>query len=127
MSRDLAVFLAKNAKRENMRVKVSERFVDEAGEPLLWELAPVTAGDMEELLREAGEQVRYDEVMLRLLTRAVRFPDLQDAELQDSYGVMGAERLLLEMLSPGEFRALQAAFEQQNLGGPGALVDRAKN
>lgn len=127
MSRDLATFLAKNAKRENKWVRVSERFVDEAGEPLLWELAPVTAGDMEELLREAGEQVRYDEVLLRLLVRAVRFPDLQDAELQDSYGVMGAERLLLEMLSPGEFRALQAAFEQQNLDGPGALVDTAKN
>lgn len=128
MSRDLAGFLAKNARRERVEVMVSERFTDGQGEPLLWELEPVTAADMEELLQAEGEAVRYDQVMLGLLCRAVRFPDLQDAGLQDSYGVMGAERLLLRMLSPGEFRVLQAAFERQNLAGPGAeLVAQAKN
>ena len=127
MKKDLAAFLAGNARRKPLRVVVSERFLDEAGEPLAWELAPVSAGALEELLWEAGEKARYDEVLLRLLAGAVRYPDLEDAELQDAYGVMGAERLLLEMLSPGEFRVLQAAFERQNLSGPGTLVDSAKN
>lgn len=30
-----------------------------------------------------------------------RFPDLNDKDLQDSYGVMGADSLLKAMLTPG--------------------------
>jgi hypothetical protein len=132
---DLARFFAQAAKRENLRVAVSARFVDEAGEPILWELKPLSAADMQSYLADcaakrefAGGRLKQEEIMLGLLAKSVVYPDLQDAELQDSYGVMGAENLLLAMLSPGEYRALQKAFEGLNMQGlPAERVAQAKN
>lgn len=121
MSRDLTAFLAASAPRENLRLLVSERFVDEQGQPQLWELQPLTAADWQELLlaaarqAEIGHKLRFNDIFLQLLVKSVVWPDLNSVELQDSYGVLGAEQLLLKMLSPGEYQALQQAFERLNL------------
>lgn len=135
MANELAAFLAENTRRENLRVAISGRFVDANGEPELWELKPLTAGDMERLLREGeaaapfyDKSKRQREVLLALLAASVVKPDLTAAELQDSYGVMGATELLLAMLSPGEFRVLERAFASLNLDtGLSELADQAKN
>lgn len=135
MANELAAFLAENARRENIKAAVSARFKDENGEPVLWELKPLSAGDMQELLA-AGDAAagfcdkgkRQRDLLVSLLARSVVTPDLTAAELQDSYGVMGAEQLLLAMLSPGEFRALERAFASLNLvSGLDELTDKAKN
>ncbi|EQG32401.1 phage XkdN-like family protein [Clostridioides difficile DA00129] len=42
------------------------------------------------------------------------FPDLHDAELQNSYGVMGAEELLTTMLTPGEYTDLSSEVGEVN-------------
>lgn len=135
MANELAAFLAGNTRRENLRVAVSARFKDENGDPVLWELRPLSAGDMQELLA-AGEAAagfcdkgkRQRDLLLALLAKSVVSPDLAAAELQDSYGVMGAEQLLLAMLSPGEFRVLERAFASLNLdNGLPELVVQAKN
>lgn len=44
--------------------------------------------------------------MLGLICACVDFPDLQDAELQAAWGVMGAEALVRKMLLPGEYAEL---------------------
>lgn len=107
-------FFAAEAARPEVQVVVSERFRGEDGQALAWRLQPVTAEDMQRLWA-AGNADGGSGLVLRLLARAVVYPDLQDAALQDSYGVLGAEELLLRMLSPGEYRVLLAAFEKQNL------------
>ena len=55
-------------------------------------------------------------ILILMLAAAVVYPDLQNAELQDSYGVTDPEDLLYEMIdNPGEFNDL-AAFVQQYSG-----------
>lgn len=44
--------------------------------------------------------------MLSLIAACVSYPDLQDAALQEAWGVMGAEGLIKKMLLPGEYAAL---------------------
>ncbi|MCI9044984.1 MAG: phage portal protein [Peptococcaceae bacterium] len=130
MEGKLRAFLAGAAKRENVRVAISERFVDEAGQPQLWELAPLCAADVQRLLAEPGRETgKPGRLLLQLLAESVVWPDLQEAELQDSWGALGAEQLLLRMLSPGEFAALQRAFVELNLQGRGLgeQVAQAKN
>ena len=114
LSGGLERFFAAEAARPEVQVVVSERFRGEDGQALAWRLQPVTAEDMQRLWA-AGNADGGSGLVLRLLARAVVYPDLQDAALQDSYGVLGAEELLLRMLSPGEYRVLLAAFEKQNL------------
>lgn len=130
MNGKLQAFLAGAAKRENVRVAVSDRFLDEEGKPQLWELAPLCAADVQRLLSEPGAEAgRPGRLLLQLLAQSVVWPDLQEAELQDSWGALGAEQLLLRMLSPGEFAALQRAFVELNLQGRGlsGQVAQAKN
>ncbi len=135
MAHELAAFLAENTRRDNLKVAVSARFKDADGAPVLWELRPLSAGDMQELLAAGdaaaefgGKGRRQQDLLLALLAKSVVTPDLTAAALQDSYGVMGAEQLLLAMLSPGEFRALERAFASLNLdNGLAELTDKAKN
>ena len=59
-----------------------------------------------------------------LAAASVVHPDLDDAELQNSYGVLGRERLLLKMLTKAEFDALCAAITKEGFAD---LVEQAKN
>lgn len=111
MAEDLRAFWPDNAVREALEVVVSERFCDESGEAIKWRIEPLVAADLQAIYREGGRE----SAGLRLLAAAVSLPDLADAELQDKYGVMGAEQLLLKMLSPGEFGVLERAFAEVNL------------
>ena len=66
---------------------------------------------------------------IKLAVRCTSFPNLNDAELQDSYGVKSAEQLLGAMLDPGELdeytrKVLEVnGFEKTESD----LVDEAKN
>jgi len=139
--RDLTAFLRCNAAAvENIFFTASGRFTSEDGAPLRWELRCVSSTEDEEIRRTAtrrtsgsrGQSASETDVSLylgRLAARCTVFPDLHDKELQDSYGVMGADNLLRAMLTPGEYteylRQVQkicgfdVPFEQ--------LVDEAKN
>lgn len=101
-----------NCARAAKRVVVSERFKDEDGKPLEWQVEPLTAWKMQAICREGAGGSGLG---MRLLAAAVSEPDLNSAELQDKWGVMGADRLLLAMLSPGEMAVLESAFREVNL------------
>ena len=57
------------------------------------------------------------------------YPNLNDAELQDSYGVKGADALLKKMLLPGEYTEYKAKVMEVNGYDMSMeeLVDEAKN
>ena len=61
---------------------------------------------------ESFDQIGYSH---ELAAAAVVFPDLNDAELQKAYGVLGATKLLKKMLLIGEFATL--AKEVRDLSG----------
>lgn len=138
---NLSCFLAVNVeKRENQKVVISERFKDN-GKPVEWEIRSISA-DEDEVIRKSctkkipvsGKRGHYtnefdaNAYLAKLASKAVVFPDLNDAELQNSYGVMGAEQLLKSMLYKDEFDRLTevivGASEQEDIND---LVEEAKN
>lgn len=111
-------------KVENKEVVISDRFVED-GKPVPFIIRPVTQEENEEILRrfrkttkkgkdvqETFDQIGYSH---ELAATAVVFPDLNDADLQKAYGVLGGTKLLKKMLLIGEFAAL--AEEVRNLSG----------
>ncbi len=111
-------------KVENKEVIVSERF-QENDKPVPFIIRPVTQEENEELLRKYRKIVKkgkeekemFDQIGYshELAASAVVFPDLNDAELQRAYGVLGPTKLLNKMLLIGEFATL--AEEIRNLSG----------
>lgn len=119
----LSCFLAGNAeKRENIKVLVSDRF-KEKGKSVEWEIRSISAEE-DETLRKAcmkripvmGKKNQYTQdfdsnaYLTKLAAKAVVYPDLNDTELQNSYGVMGAEQLIKTMLYKDEFDVLSEAL-----------------
>lgn len=112
MASKLSAFFAENAiKIENKKVVVSNRFRDEDGQPVEWEIKALTTDENEECQRKAmvnipdavrrGQYTReLDSIKYQsaLNTAAVVWPDLNNAELQDKYGVKTPEALLKKML-----------------------------
>nr|WP_270943175.1 phage portal protein [Romboutsia lituseburensis] len=113
----LSAFLSQNAiKIENEKHVVSKRFLDENKEPIKWEIQSINSQE-DELLRKSctkrlpipgkknqfTNETDYTKYVGLLAVKCTVYPNLNDAQLQDSYGVMGADELLKNMLSPGEY------------------------
>lgn len=138
---DLKMFLKPNALGESTRKFVaSKRYVDEKGEPIEWEIAPLSANKDEQIRKDATKYVGgkrgakvpefdQDKYFAMVCAESTVYPNLNDAELQDSYGVKDAISLLKEMLLPGEY----ALYREEVLDVNGydmsmeELVDEAKN
>lgn len=122
MAATLTAFLAGNARRPaNRKIAVSARFTDADGRPLEWEVTCISAAENQKLrqasLRQTpvpGRRGQFRQELdaakyqAGLAARCTVFPDLNDAALQESWGVMGAEALVGAMLTPGEFDTLVA-------------------
>lgn len=101
------------ADREEREFLLTKRLTRD-GEKMLWRLRPMTQRENEEIWKRCGEdEGRYQE---RILAESVVFPDLQDVALQNSYGAVGAERLLAKLLLAGEYDCLRRAVEAINGG-----------
>lgn len=114
---NLTAFLSQNAiKIENEKHVVSKRFLDENKEPMKWEIQSVTSQE-DEILRKSctkrlpipgkknqfTNETDFTKYVGLLAVKCTVYPNLNDAQLQDSYGVMGADELLKTMLLPGEY------------------------
>lgn len=116
---------------------------DENGKPLEWEFRHITSKENETIREDCtievpitGKPGMYRQKLQsslyvqRMICASVVTPDLYDKELQDSYGVMKPEELLLAMVDdPGEYNDL-AAYVQKFLGFNVSFedkVDEAKN
>jgi hypothetical protein len=140
---NLSVFLASNAiKDENVKYVASKRFIGEDKKPMEWEITCVTSEEDEALRKSCTRKVQvpgkknmftpetdYDKYLGLLAVRCVIFPNLNDAELQNSYGVMGADSLLKTMLKPGEYQDILKKVQEINGFDTGIddLVEEAKN
>ena len=133
---DFSMFLKENAKPiEEVEYVASKRFVDADGNPVKWILRPVSSKDdnaiKDECIKLNGKERGFDaaKYQVKLCASAVVFPNLNSVELQDSYGVRGAEALLLELLPiSGEFNALLNKVTE--ISSPESLdemIDEAKN
>lgn len=124
----LSMFLAQNAQKvENTQFAASKRFVDDNGKPVMWEIKCITSSEDEALRVECtkripipGKRGRYmpelntNVYLGKMAAKCTAYPDLDSKELQDSYGVMGAESLLKTMLTPGEYAEYLAKVQEIN-------------
>lgn len=133
---------ANKIQKQNVMHPVTKSLTDENGEPLLWEIKPLTTKE-NEAIRDActidvpvkGKPNMYrpktdmNKYQTKLICAAVVFPDLNNVDLQNSYGVMSAEELIKEMVDdPAEYTDLMLFV--QKISGFKTLqeeVDEAKN
>ncbi|WPP40454.1 phage portal protein [Paenibacillus hunanensis] len=123
---ELSLFFAQNVASDVTEdFIVSARFKDADGAPVAWQLRSMTEDENQECRKAATRKVKGkngmytpeiepNEYMAKLMSASVVYPDLKNAELQKSYGVMGAESLLRKMLLPGEFAALGERVQELN-------------
>lgn len=124
---NFSAFMKGNKKpRKNELYAATKSLTDENGVPLLWELRPVTTRENEVIREQCITEVQVpgkpgmyrphvdtSEYQAKLMAAAVVTPNLNDAELQDSYGVMDPEELLKEMLDDaGEYADLSVKVQQ---------------
>lgn len=114
---NLTAFLAQNkVKKENVKFVASTSFVDENGKPIEWEIKAITSQENDDIKQQCTKRVKVagkagaftmeiDPMLYvgKLAAACTVFPDLKNAELQNSYGVMGDDALLKAMLNAGEY------------------------
>lgn len=141
---DLSRFLKKNKKlKENVQYAVTKSLTDEKGQPLLWEIRPLTSKETNRLTDECTFQeqvpgkpnvfrnkINSTKLLQKMMVASVVFPNLNDKDLQDSYGVMTPEELITEMVDdPGEYNNFGKYLNELNGFNEGIneKVDEAKN
>ena len=109
-------FKENNIKIENVKYIASDRFKDENGEVIEWELKVLDNKKVDELRNRFSsrsfvnhkEEFKFnsEDFMKVFVTEAIVFPNLTDKDLQDSYGVFNPYELLQEILTVGELTRL---------------------
>ena len=112
------LFMKSNkVKRENFFVAATKSILDKDGKPVLWEVRHLTTKEANVIREDCTTEIQVkgkpgmfrnkfntNEYLCKLASSAVVFPDLNDKALQDSYGVMTPEELIVEMIDdPTEF------------------------
>ena len=124
--KDLKFFLKQNTiPVENQEVEVSKRFKDDAGNTVKFEIKSIS-NEMDDALRKQNtRQVKkakgvvvpeldQQKYFVDLVLKSLVYPDLDDKELQDSWGVMDSKELINAMLLPGEYTALLQEVQKIN-------------
>ncbi|MDQ0090184.1 hypothetical protein J2T12_003598 [Paenibacillus anaericanus] len=113
----LSLFFAQNVVSElTEEVVISTRFKNKDGKAIPWKLRSMTEDENEAIRKSSQRKIKEkgvvsidtnsDEYLAKLVVASIVFPDLKDADLQKSYGVLGADQLLRKMLLPGEYATL---------------------
>jgi len=111
----------------NVKYAATKSLVDEKGNPIEWEIKPLSTKESERLREESMSITLQDgnssvmpkidtqKWMLRQVVASVVSPDLLNAELQDSYGVTNENDLLYEMIdNPGEYNDFVVFVQKLN-------------
>lgn len=115
----------RDAVEENKSVffPASKRIKDEEENPVMWELRVLGYDEIKAITKRntknvpnkvtgaAEKRTNAEEAAMEMTLASVVFPDLNDADLQDSWGVVGSEALLKAMLTPGEIVDLENAVQ----------------
>ena len=87
------------------------------GEVIPWRIGILDANSGEALRNDCTNNHGVTDMgsfLCRLACACIKFPDLKNAALQDSWGVMGEEALLRAMLTAGEYTSLCCAVLEHN-------------
>ena len=138
---NFAVFMAGATNKETVKYAASKRFT-EKGKPVEWEIKPIDS-DLDEMLRKEctkkvpipgkrgqfNQETDTDKYIGKMCVTCTVYPNLNDAELQDAYGVKSADALLKKMLLPGEYTEYKTKVMEVNGYDMSMdeLVDEAKN
>lgn len=120
MSKFSAFMKSNKIAKSNEKYAPTESLLGEDGKPLEWEFKHITSRENEIIRDDCTYEVQVTgkpnmfrqkfnskEYLERLIVSSTVYPDLYDAELQDSYGVKTPEELLLELVDdPGEYQEL---------------------
>lgn len=112
---------------ETVKYVASKRFVDKNGNPQEWEIKPIDSDLDEQLRKECTKKVQIpgkrgqfnqetdtDKYLARMCVACTVYPNLNDAELQDHFGVKSGDALLKKMLKPGEYTEYKAKVMEVN-------------
>jgi hypothetical protein len=140
---DTSRFLKKNKTvKQNTVYAATKSLTDETGKPLEWEIKPISTKENERIQEHCmieipipgkpnqfRQKINSSKYMTKLIAVSVAFPDLFDAELQDSYGVTTPDELVQEMVDDsGEWNAFIQFINNFNGFVPiQEEVDEAKN
>lgn len=117
---------ANKTEKKNERYAPTRSLCDESGKPLEWEFKHITSKENEEMRDECTidvpvtgkpnmfrPRVQSGKYIRKMIAASVVYPDLYNAQLQDSYGVKTPEDLLLAMVDdPGEYNELTAFIQR---------------
>lgn len=112
---------------ETVKYVASKRFVDKNGNPQEWEIKPIDS-DLDEMLRKEctkkvqipgkrgqfNQETDTDKYLAKMCVACTVYPNLNDAELQDHFGVKSGDALLKKMLKPGEYTEYKAKVMEVN-------------
>lgn len=139
---EFSIFMAGNVAKDEVVEYVASKRFQVKGKPVAWKIKAIDS-DLDESLRKectkrvpiAGKRGQYnqetdtDKYVGKMCVACTVYPNLNDAELQDSYGVKSADALLKKMLLPGEYIEYKAKVMEVNGYDMSMeeLVDEAKN
>ena len=118
MSKFQQFFKQNKPKKSYIKYPVTKSLVDENGKPLEWTLKSLTTAEDQKIREncyykvknannEDEEKFDVNKYLCKMVCACVIEPNLFDTELQDSYGVMTPESLIIEMVdNPNEYDAL---------------------
>lgn len=123
----LSRFLKNNKKqKENTKYKATTSLVDDKGVALDWVIKPITTKENNKLRDSCTIEVPHksgmyrqkfdaNKYLVKLICASVVEPNLESSELQDSYGVMKSEDLIMEMINnPAEYQDFAMFIQEFN-------------
>lgn len=138
MEKNLSYFMPDVAKekREDFEIIVSDRFVDEDGNPLAWTFRLLSAKEIDELknaaiVKKNKSLLKVDtkKLIIDTISETIIYPNLKSEELQNAYGAMNISELLDKMLEGREYeRFTDKLMKAQGfMDDPDVIIGDAKN
>lgn len=122
---DLKCFLKENTVAvEDKEYIASDRFRGNDGQPVPWRLRVLDNREVDRMVKSCqkkewlpkSKEYRYrtdnEQLAVEMVCASVVYPNLNSAELQESYGAVGAQELVRAMLTPGEYTDLVFAVNE---------------
>lgn len=138
MEKNLNYFMPEVAKgkRENFEIVVSDRFIDEDGNPIAWTFRLLSAKEIDELknaaiVKKNKSLLKVDtkKLIVDTISETIIYPNLKSEELQNAYGAMNISELLDKMLEGREYeRFTDKLMKAQGfMDDPDVIIGDAKN
>lgn len=138
MEKDLSYFMPEVAKekREDFEIIVSDRFVNEDGNPVAWTFRLLSAKEIDELknaaiVKKNKSLLKVDtkKLIVDTISETIIYPNLKSEELQNAYGAMNISELLDKMLEGREYeRFTDKLMKAQGfMDDPDVIIGDAKN